>query len=1033
MNPAKVIEIRSDESARKRIRESLDESLLVEAAAGTGKTTELVRRIVAILENGRATVDQIAAVTFTHKAAGELKLRLRLEIDQRLQASPSPELQQALAHLEEASIGTIHAFCAQILRERPVEALVDPAFVELDPWQQEKLIERAFRGWFQKRLDEPSPALRRALIRPSHSWSQFTATQRIRYAARQLIEWRDYPADWLRPEWNREAEIAQLTDKVMEVAPKVGSRFQPIKNFAEWVSRRESVQERDYDELEAQLLKLQMDLQSAKKSGVEELQFILARFRERSDADLAAGLREEMLELIDRYEELKRKTGRLDFLDLLIRARNLVRDNESVREYLRRRFTHLFIDEFQDTDPLQAELLLLLANPNQLFIVGDPKQSIYKFRRADIVFYSQIRKRLESEGCRVVQLSRSFRAVRPIQEFVNDAFENVMTGDERSGQADYVRLEKVADCLDNQPSILALPVPDPLGAHGYVAKYAIDKSLPDAVTAFVEWLLKKSDYKVRDLKTGKWVPIHEGHICILFRRFTNFGNDLTREYTRGLEARRITHVLVGSKSFHAREEVETLRAALTAIEWPEDELSVFATLKGSLFAIPDATLLKFRLDIGRLHPLKKPPDDLDAEFAPIAEALKLLAELHRGRNRRPAADTVNAILEAVRAHASFAMRPAGHQVLANVYRIADLARQYEASGGTSFRGFVEELNSQAERSETSEAPVLEEGAEGVRIMTVHQAKGLEFPVVILADITANLSRREPERYVDSSHGLCAMRLADCAPAELVDHQPEEIERERAEGVRVAYVAATRARDLLVVPGVKGDEVGGWLSPLERVINRDGVHWMDLNKLRLNVQSPFGLKDEEILADEGEASEGIRKFSTWRNEREMMLARSSVQTTRLFLPSVDSLPPPERFHIEVISLDRAADRPKGRRFGSLVHAALNDGHLDLHAKRLGATSEEVSGAEAVLDGMKEHPLLKSATRVLREVPITLPLDSGEVLDGVIDLAFFDGKTWTVVDYKTDDTDQARYIRQLQWYVWVMEKLTGSPARGVLLAV
>lgn len=1028
----KVVEIRSDESARQRIRESLDESLLVEAAAGTGKTTELVRRIVAILEHGRATVDQIAAVTFTHKAAGELKLRLRLEIDKRLQATPSAQLEQALAHLEEASIGTIHAFCAQILRERPVEALVDPAFVELDAWQQEKLYERAFRSWFQKRLDEPSPAVRRSLIRPIPGWSRTTPTERLKYAGRQLIEWRDYPAEWLRPEWDRAGEIDGLTARIMETAAKVGGRYQPIKDFAQWVSRHESVRERDYDALEAQLLKLQMDLKE-KKSGVEELMFVLSRFQERADADLAAGLREEMLELIDRYEELKWKTGRLDFLDLLIRARNLVRDNEQVREYLKRRFTHLFIDEFQDTDPLQAELLLHLATPNQLFIVGDPKQSIYKFRRADIVFYSQIRKRLESEGVRVVQLSRSFRSVRPIQEFVNNAFESEMNGDERSGQADYVRLEKVADGLEDQPSIVGLPVPRPLGARGFVTKWAINESLPDAVTALVEWLLKQSGWKVRDLKTGEWAPIKEGHICILFRRFTNAGDDVTREYTRGLEARRITHVLVGSKSFHSREEVETLRAALTAVEWPEDELSVYAGLKGSLFAIQDATLLKFRMTIGKLHPMRKIPEDLDAEFAPIAEALAIFAELHRARNRRPAAETVNALLEATRAHASFAMRPAGHQVLANVYRIADLARQYEASGGTSFRGFVEELNHQADRSETSEAPVLEEGAEGVRIMTVHQAKGLEFPIVILADITANIARREPERHVDSAKGLCAMRLADCAPAELTDHQPEELERERAEGVRVAYVAATRARDLLIVPGVKGEEIDGWLGPLNRTINRDDLPWIGINQLRLDVSSPFGLKDEEILSEGDAAKESIANYGKWQEQRSTALAYGMAATTRLFLPSVDSLPPPEARHIEVIQLDREGDRPSGRRFGSLVHATLNDGRIDLHARLLGATLDEHAAAETILDKVKHHPLLASAKRVLREVPITLPLETGEILDGVIDLALFDGKTWTVVDYKTDDADQTKYVRQLQWYVWAMEKLTGSPARGVLLAV
>ncbi|MCX6594579.1 MAG: UvrD-helicase domain-containing protein [Acidobacteria bacterium] len=1057
MTSPKVISIRtgrpaaavvSDAEARELIRSSLNESLVVEAAAGTGKTTELVRRIVALLEHGHAKVDNIAAVTFTNKAAGELKLRLRSEIDARLRAAPSAALEEALKHLEEASIGTIHAFCAQILRERPVEACVDPGFQELDPASQDRLFERAFRSWFQQRLNEPSPALRRALIRPIPGWSTNTPTERLRYAAKQLLEWRDYPADWLHLDWQRNREIDELTARMMEAAARVGTRFAPLKQFAQWVERHEEVEARDHDALEALLLKLLMDLNDLKRKGVEELQLALKQFRQRADADLAGTLRDEMLTLIDRYNELKRRTGRLDFLDLLIRARDLVRDHDEVRAHLQGRFTHLFIDEFQDTDPLQAELLLALASPGKLFIVGDPKQSIYKFRRADVVFYHDIRRKLEDEGARVVFLSRSFRAVSPIQELVNAAFEPVMHADERTGQAGYIALVPEHQPLHSQPSIVALPVPRPFGKSGYVTKAAINESLPDAVAAYVEWLVNKSGYQVRERLPGRteedWVPLKAKHICILFRRLVNFGRDLSRDYTQGLESRDIRHVLVGSKSFHHREEVETLRAALTSIEWPDDELSLFATLKGSLFAIPDATLLKYRLAGGRLHPFKTAPEGIE-EFAPITEALKLLGTLHRQRNQRPAADTVSALLDSVRAHAAFAMRPAGHQVLANVYRVADLARQYESSGGTSFRGFVEELEAQSTKGEASEAPVIEEGADGVRLMTVHQAKGLECPVVILGDITANLAAKEPERYINSQQRLCALRLMQCAPWELIDHEPEELERERSEGIRVAYVAATRARDLLVVPSIKGEEVDGWLSPLHRAIGqaRPGkahFEWASLDELRLDVAPRMGLKDEVLLSDKEvaaiPAADSRLAYQQWREARGLMLATGVAATRTIFLPSVDAESAPELPSIEVITLDRPLLRAGGRRFGRLVHAALCDGRLALHARTLGASDEEVEAATAAVEAAQAHPLMQAASqaeRTLREVPVTLPLPDGRVLDGVVDLAFFDGTTWTVVDFKTDDASESRYVRQLQWYVYAIAQLTGSPARGVLLAV
>ena len=199
------------------------------------------------------------------------------------------------------------------------------------------------------------------------------------------------------------------------------------------------------------------------------------------------------------------------------------------------------------------------------------------------------------------------------------------------------------------------------------------------------------------------------HIAVLFRRFVSFGEDVTRPYIDAIEARGIPHLLVGGKAFHGREEVETIRAALAAIEWPDDELSVFATLKGSLFAIDDEHLLEFRHRFGAFHPFRIPKElggnsgqDLaltgepTAHLTPIADALRLLQQLHRGRNYRPVADTIGRLLAETRAHVGFILRPAGEQALANVLHVAELARQYEAGGGISFRGFIDELRSAAE-------------------------------------------------------------------------------------------------------------------------------------------------------------------------------------------------------------------------------------------------------------------------------------------------------------------------------------------------
>ncbi len=1106
----------SDAEARYRIQHSLDESLIVEASAGTGKTTELVHRIVAVLEKCPTTIDKIAAVTFTHKAAGELKLRLREELDRRRQEAASSRLEDALEHLEEASIGTIHSFCAQLLRERPVEARVDPAFQELSEQESARLYQRSFRTWLERRLAEPSPGLRRAFARLAwrDSWDDSPPLEQLQYAGRKLVEWRDYPAPWRREPFARAEEIgtllrmarelADLSSRPRRVTDNLYIGLQPVRLMVQGVAAH------DQDSLESQVLKLGRDLRRDTKKGSgeygggvgredllqrrDELSRWIEEFRRKADADLAAELREEMSGLVDEYNQRKRRQGKLDFVDLLVCARDLVKNQQPVREYLQKRFSHLFIDEFQDTDPLQAEILLLLAAddpaesdwlkirpvPGKLFVVGDPKQSIYKFRRADILLYRQVRDAMVERGCGLVALRKSFRSVPNLQHFVNTSFETEMDGD---GHAEWIPLERHREEIEGRPSLIALPVPRPYKTR--LSKEAVNRSLPDAIAAFVAWLVQESGwgFKARD-------------IAILFRRRTQAGQDLTREYARALEARNVDHLLAGSKSFHHREEVETLRAALTAIEWPEDELSVFATLKGSLFAIPDEMLLVDKHKRGRLHPFHR-----DGAEPPIAEALALLAELHRARNHRPFAATVHALLEATRAHAGFLLRPGGNQILANVARVADLARTYEMTGGVSFRGFVEELTAHAEKAEASEAPVLEEDSDGVRLMTVHGAKGLEFPVVILADLTANLCAREPDQYVDGAKRVSATRLLRCAPWELLDHEADEAARERAEGVRVAYVAATRARDLLVVPAC-GDEPfpqDNWLSPLNKalypsrdnwrrsrpapgcpefgaasvvarpmdydreaefsvrpgsIVPQQGSHeavWWDPSKLNLGVEGDHGLRQEELLKDDGGTSSSA--YRAWQEQRAQTIDAASRPEFAVFLASQASDAPSEPVAVE-IAAHGVTTGPAGRRFGTLVHAVLRDVPLDagpvairqwaqLNARILGATPEEVETACVRVEAALRHPLLdraRAAGRKHREYPVMLLVEGGRLMEGVIDLAFVEDDTWIIVDFKTDadisshaSGQRDQYQRQLQWYASALNRLTGLPARAYLLGV
>ncbi len=1153
----------ADQRVRDRIRNDLDTTLVVEAAAGTGKTTALVNRIVAALAGARAELGHIVAVTFTEKAAGELKLRLRAEIerarsDPARSAAERARLSSALAQLEEARIGTIHSFCADLLRERPVEAGVDPMFEVAADDVAGELFESAFDRWFEQALAAPGQGLRR-LLRRREGFDREGPRPIVRSAAWELLQWRDFHTPWSHHAFDRDPEIDALVEEIRAFGaladPRIDSEDWLGKAIAEIArpideaTRLEAVRGRDYDALEAALLALLRGYDGRWRwkgwgenfgplpraevmARREALRARLARFRDDAGANLAPLLRDELWPIVGYYEEAKKRAGVLDFIDLLLVARDLVRDHAAVRAGLQRRISHIFVDEFQDTDPLQAEILLLLAAddpaesdwrrarplPGKLFIVGDPKQSIYRFRRADVALYQDVKHRLLQCGAELEHLTVSFRATPELQRAVNAAFAPLMPSESPTHPAYSPLTPFRADC-PTQPSLVVLPVPAPYSERGYVTKRQIDESTPDAAGALVRWLVEESGWTVttRDQPELR-VAIEPRHICMLFRRFSTYGRDVTRPYVRALEARHIAHVLVKGGSFNEREEVEALRNALGAIERPDDELAVFATLRGPLFALDDGALLRFRALAGTLHPFRKLPADLPAELGEIAAALTVLRELGRGRNRRPIAETIARLLAAVRAHAAIAIWPTGEQALANVMRLMDLARRYEARRAVrSFRGFVDELQARAEREESGDAPVVEEGAEGVRIMTVHRAKGLEFPIVLLADLTCNETAGDAHRWVDPVSGLCAMRLAGHAPGELLEHAEEETRRDHEEAMRLLYVGATRARDLLIVPAVGSQPQEGWLgrlnpviypalkdwrAPLEQappgcpVFGEDsivvrppkappksrvvapGLHraqagdhqvvWWDPARLKLDARETMGLRQHRLLmADKGEhaASQGALEYEQWKAHRGTVLAAGKTETYRVVTATELAarivergerpgwLGDPDQIEIERVA--RAAARPHGLRFGTLVHSILSRVALDadgapiaeaarFFARVLGADDAEVAAACEAVAAALGAPLMKAAAaagpKVRRECALVLRLEDGATVEGVVDLAFPErvagAERWVVVDFKTDAEIAGRldeYRVQVLLYLRAISQSTGGAARGALMCV
>lgn len=1100
-----------DAEARRRIEEDLGTTFVVEAAAGTGKTTALIGRMVALLRAGRATLEQIVAVTFTEKAAGEMKLRLRGELESALANASSDEERDrfvdALAALEAARIGTIHSFCSDLLREHPVEAGVDPAFEVISEDQESALVRRAFSSWLEQRLDDPPEGVRRVLRRRDDAPSAL-----LQRAFRDLVGRRDHAHAWRAPEdFDRDAAIDSLVEGVRSVGalaelardPARDNLAQDLNRIARWVAdvdARERVRPRDHDGLEAELRALRREHCWRRKGygrsygqGLVRTDVLTRRdalgeaidgFLERSGADLAARLHEDLSPVVARYEALKARTGTLDFLDLLICARDLVVNDARVRDELRADIACVFVDEFQDTDPLQAEILLALAadgpvpeagvlsdeapppEPGKLFLVGDPKQSIYRFRRADVSLYENIKRRLATHGIETLTLSTSFRARPAMQAAINASFAPLMQGASDGSQARYVPLSPHRADVNDRPTVVALPIPRPYGTYGTVWKKNVQEQAPDVIGAFVHWLLRESGWTIEDPHSGETRAPSSRDVCLLFRATRGFrGFNVVAPYALALEARGIPHVLVGGRTVHDREEILALSVALRAIERPGDALSVYAALRGPFIALSDEQLLLHRERFGSLHPLAPYEEALYEDASgEVARALQVLRELHLGRNRRPIAETLSRFLDATRAHAGVANWPNGEQALANVLRVLDLARRYEARGATSFRGFVEVLDERLERGDGVDAPAVEEHAAGVRLMTVHKAKGLEFPVVVLCDPTLRRTETRPSRFIDSATRLWAAPLAGCAPLDLLERREQVIRADEAENVRLSYVAATRARELLAVPCVGDEPQDGWVDPLHAALypprearresepapgcptfgddsvlertektrastndsvkpgrHRSGevdVVWWDPQALALGRQPRGGLRRTALLGGaEGAGEERAEAHLAWVEEREQTLARGAevswrVRTVTAVAHEREGLAA-KKPRIEQTDADRET-RPSGKRFGTLVHAVLaecppspSDAVIEAmtrhQARLLDAPQMEIAAAADAAKRAFAHPLMRAAANadeVRRECPLTVPLDDGTSAEGVVDLAYRTGDRWTVVDFKTD---------------------------------
>jgi ATP-dependent helicase/nuclease subunit A len=1049
-----------DEAARERARRDHATSLVIEAGAGTGKTTLLIDRIEALLRGGAFRLDQIAAVTFTENAATTMKLRLRERLEKaRLDNAAAPGEREraasALETIERAQISTIHALCAAILGERPLECGVVPGFRTADDAESELLFAEAWDGWLTDALLAGHDVVMAALEHqiPFTSEGPYGERGSLRGLARTLVDQRDLeplvesaaldPAAWraeLLEKAARARALAALAGDADTLAPKLAA----LAAFADGVGGLQGLP------LARALSTLPVIAKNIGQKGhwpspeaLSEARDVAAwtsgaaaRWKGALSAALHARVVAALRSVVHRYEAAKRDRGVLDFVDLLVLARNALRDRPDLREYFRRRFPVLIIDEFQDTDPLQVEIARLLAGetPGALVVVGDAKQSIYRFRRAEVAYFRRLAEEARArDGHAVLSLTQNFRSRPAILRFVNRAFATLIQASEAADQPAYEAVQPQAG-MDDPPSVIGLRFEAP-----YAEKEDLLRAEAAALARLVASVAAGAE-SVRDAATGEARPSTAGDVMVLCRRLSQ-----VRHLEDALEDRGVRFTVEGGKSFFDRMEVHETLAVLRAVDDPSDRVSLVAALRSSFFGVSDRDIAAYALDGGMLW--MGEADESKAGGLEIAPALALIAELSRLRTRISVPALLERLYEETRVLAALTGTRRGEAAVANLEKIAALARKAYDLRVLTLRGFTRLLEERIESArEEPDLPSTRPGdRDTVRILSIHKAKGLEAPVVALFD-----SADEFFASVDSvtrwDEGTIAISFRrECQPPGWDVLAADEKARVWAEGRRLLYVACTRARDLLVIPVPPADA-------------RAGAFWKDLVKelpaasdrdVRIVDADTIPLRGERESADARElpaAEGGDALAARWDAARAERIEAASV---RPFVP-ISATRVAARTAPEAVFGGMGSGEGGGRDFGSLVHRILEWIPLDepdragpmaaALAPSFGLDAEAAKRAETAARRALALPVMqraRAAPRLWRELPVWLPQGT-DLIEGVVDLVFEEDGALVVVDYKTDHiapgqklAQAAHHAPQLQLYGRALAVATGVPVRDRLV--
>jgi len=1054
-----------DAAARRQIAEDLDRCLLVEAGAGSGKTASLVARMVALIKEGKCEISTMAALTFTRQAAAEMKGRLR-EALEKARAAESDEVKQerlnrALQGIDNCYIGTIHAFCGQLLRERPVEAGLEPGFVEMDELEDRLLRLETWREY----LIATSEVNPRAI----------ESLREIDIDMRELKDLHDTLCLYPEVEPIREevsfpdlAEARAKLEVLLELAAEHWPSAVPSKGWDVLQKIMLQVnQRREFlgtdDDLEfLRVLEIMNKrgeiVQNRWKTpgGAKEVKAAYDGFQEEYVKPILkawweyrhARVIDFVLPAVAKCRERRVQAARLNYQDLLVITLEMLKHNSEVRSYFQTRYTHLLVDEFQDTDPLQAEILFYLTGddtsepdwrklsprPGSLFVVGDPKQSIYRFRRADIDTYNEVRQLIERSGGEVLHLTSNFRSVERIGDWVNRTFADLM-GETDQFQPEFHRLDTMrVSAPGDRCGVHTITIPK-VDRH---RQEEIARQDAERIARWIRWALDGGITLTRtgEGRNGRPQP---GDFMILFRYKSHIPF-----YARALEQYGIPFTMSGGDGLSDAEELSWLITLLRALLDPENPVSLLAVLRGPLFGFSDNQLLRFRRAGGKFSFQDPLPDGLmpedagryDYAFATLRRFRGYLTDL-------PASAALRRIMVESGLLPCAAMGELGQSRAGYLLQALELMAAAERSGRVSpskLLQYLETLRIQGVEEDITLSPGRNDA---VRLMNLHKAKGLEASVVFLADPGKSVNC-EPSFHINRQEGrpvgYYVVQKKDFftyktlgLPLRWEEHLKKEQQYTAAEELRLLYVAATRARNLLVISRYEGKPSNSPWFALEE-------HCAGLPEL----------EDTAVDLDAEAASTIDLQMAELKTAQSRFLtANAAVMTPSYSVTSVTRM-------VKDASTPPTAEKGgKGSEWGSIIHRMLAtlsaDSGSDLELLVVSSLAEaerspdEKDEALELLRGMVGSQLWQRccrSTRRFMEIPFstsvrdeTAGLAPGTVVNGIIDLVFEEDGSWVIADYKTDAIGSPRklqeltayYAPQVSLYRQFWESLTGQKVK------